>query len=117
MDISYLLPKGGLVPLYVFAQSVSGIDGILEALDAWADPFHWLVVSQLQETDGESLDKSTIVVMAGRVMAFLTLERLLLRKRVCKDMQFMGQCWEWDVILNKRNIQLLCVNMGPKTRK
>ena len=45
---------------------------VLEALDTWADPFHWLVVSQLQETDGESLDKSTIVVMAGRVMAFLT---------------------------------------------
>ena len=92
---------------------------VLEAHDTWADPFHWLVVSQLQETDGESLDKSTIVVMAGRVMAFLTLARLLqvLRKRVCKDMQFMGQCWEWDVILNKRNKQLLCVNMGPKTWK
>ena len=64
---------------------------VLEALDTWADPFHWLVA---KETDGESLDKSTIVVMAGRAMAFLTLARLLqvLRKRVCKDMQFLGQC-------------------------
>ena len=80
---------------------------VLEALDTWADPFHWLVA---KETDGESLDKSTIVVMAGRVMAFLTFTS----QESLQGYAILGTVF---VILNKRNIQLLCVNMGPKTRK